>query len=126
MPTARLVIFKIGFADLRWHAVPEEIHQHQHIRLLDDLRPRNALATEQHIHRRGSRRKRGKVDILQSEVTVELLEQAGLFVEASIEIASHALPPARLLRFDAEPARQRLPLPRPTLRNKIRNLLRDL
>ena len=119
MPTARLVILKIGLADLRRHALPEEMYQHHDIRLLDDLGPLNALATEQHVHRCGSRHERGKVDLLQAEIAAELLEQAGPLVEPSIEIAGDMLPPVRLLRLDTEPARKRLPLLGPALRDKI-------
>ena len=58
MPTARLVIFKIDPADLRGHALPEQMDQHYHIWLLDDLGSLNALATEQHVHRCIARRER--------------------------------------------------------------------
>src|SRR5580765_2296234 len=102
------------------------MYQHYHIGLLDDLRALNALATKQLVHRRGPRHERGKVDLLQIEIAAELLEQAGLLVESSIEIASDMLPPVWLLRLDTEPARQCLPLLGKTLLNKIRNLCRDL
>jgi hypothetical protein len=93
------------------------MYQHHHIRLLDDLGALNALATKQHVDRCSSRLKRGKVDLLQAEIAAELFEQAGLLVEPSIEIASHLLPSVRLLRLDSEPARKRLPRPRPAFSN---------
>ena len=80
MPTAWLVILKIGLSDLRRYAVPEEMYQHHHIRLLDDLGALNALTTEQDVYRCSSRHERGKVDLLQPEIAAELLEQASLLV----------------------------------------------
>src|SRR6516165_6416396 len=126
MPAARLVVFKIRLADLRGQALPEEMYQHHHIRLFDDLGPLNALATKQHIDRRGPRRERGKINILQPEIALELLEQACLLVESSVEFTSYLQPSARLLGFETEPARKRPPLLRPPFRNKPRNLLPDL
>src|SRR6516225_3153530 len=54
MPAARLVILEIRLADLREQPLPEEMYQHHHICLLDDLGPLDALPTEQHVHRCGS------------------------------------------------------------------------
>src|SRR6516225_10237597 len=102
------------------------MYQHHHIRLFDDLGPLNALATKQHIHRRGPRRERGKVNILQLEIASELLEKARLLVESSVEFTSHLQPSARLLGFETEPARKRPPLLRPAFSNKPGNFFPDL
>ena len=53
------------------------------------------LATEQQIHRCGSRHERGEVNLLQAEIAAELLKQAGPLVQPSMEIASDMLPPVR-------------------------------
>src|SRR6516164_4835746 len=126
MPAAWLVILEIRLADLRGQPLPEEMYQHHHIRLFDNLGPLNALPTEQHVHRRSPRRERGKINIFQPEIASELLEQAGLLVEPSVEFASHLEPSARLLGFETEPTRERAPLLRPPLRTEPRNLLPDL
>src|SRR6516225_2508724 len=126
MPATRLIVLEIRFADLRGQPLPEEMYQHDHIRLFDDLGPLNALATKQHIHRRGPLRERRKINIFQPEIASKLLEKASLLVEASVEFASHLQPSARLLGLETEPARKRPPLLRPPFRNKPRNLLPDL
>src|SRR6516164_9131527 len=126
MPAARLVILEIRLADLREQPLPEEMYQHHHIRLLDDLGPLDALPTEQHVHRRSPRRERAKINIFQPEIAPELLEQARLLVEPSVEFAGHLQPSVRLLGFETEPTRERPPLLRPPFRNEPRNFLPDL
>src|SRR5262249_40593648 len=81
---------------------------------------------EQHVHRCGSRREGGKVDVLQGKIALELLEQAGLLVEPRVEIAGDAQPLPRLLRSETETARKRTPLVRPAFRAKPRHLCGDL
>src|SRR5262245_1427693 len=126
MPAAWLVILEIRLADLRGQPLPEEMYQHHHIPLLDDLGPLNALPTDQHVHRCGPRRERGKINVFQPEIAWELLEQARLLGEPSVEFASHLQPSARLLGFETEPTRERPPLLRPPFRNEPRNFLPDL
>src|SRR5262245_21183726 len=123
MPAAWLVILEIRLADLRGQPLPEEMYQHHHIRLLDDLGPLNALPTEQHVHRCGPRRERGKINVFQPEIASELLEQARLLVEPSVEFASHLQPSVRLLGFETEPTRDRPPLLRPPFRHEPRHRL---
>src|SRR6516162_7561440 len=126
MPATWLIILEIRLADLRGQTLPKEMHQHHHIRLLDDLGSLNARATKQHVHRRGPRRERRKINILQPEIASELLEQARLLVEPCVEFASHLFPSARLLGCETEPARKRPPLLRPPFRNKPGDFLADL
>src|SRR6516225_5204902 len=74
MPAAWLVVVKIGFADVSRNAIPDEMYEHQHISLLDNLGLLNTLAAEQHIHRCGARRETSQVNVLQIEIAAKLLE----------------------------------------------------
>src|SRR5262249_5271738 len=110
VPTARFVVFEVHLADVRGEPLPKQIDQHDDVSLLDDLGLLRSLATEQHIHWHGPLGERGKIDVLQGKIALELFDQAALFVEPGVEIARYAHPLVRLLRFQPEPARKRSPL----------------
>ena len=126
MSAAGLVVLEIHPSHVRRKTLPQEIDQHHHVGLLDDLGPLRALAPEQHIHWSGSRLESREVDLFQAKVATELLEQARALVKAGVEIPGDLQPARWLSVLKAEPARQRLPLRGPAPCQKLRDLLGGL
>ena len=98
MAATRFIVFEVRLSDAGRQPFPEKMDQHNNVRLLDELGPLNALAVKQDIYWRGSRRETRKVDLLQAEIALELLEQASIFIKPSIEVAGNTQPLVQLLR----------------------------
>ena len=74
---ARLVVAEVGRLHRAVEAVRQQRQQHDHVRLLDDLRRLRALAPEHDVHRHGPAGVLRQVDVLQVEVARELLDEPG-------------------------------------------------
>jgi hypothetical protein len=55
VPGSRIVVAEVYLLDVRRKSVGEEVKEHEDVGLLDDLRPLNPLAAQEHVDGDGPR-----------------------------------------------------------------------
>ena len=107
-----LVVAVVGEKDLPRELLPEHVHEHHHVGLLDDLRTADALPTEHHVCRKRPGRHVGGDDVFPPEVPVELLVEECLRVEPGHQAVGHRSPPVELAGAQVQARREGRPDPR--------------
>ena len=121
-PAAGLVVAEVGRVRAQVEALRQQRLQHDHVRLLDDLRRLGAFAPEHHVHGHRPTRVLRQVDVLQVEVARELLDAPGGRVEPCHQARRHVAPVRELGGVEAKLIAQRAPALRPTLGEQRRGL----